>query len=248
MVTGVHRSWLTAPVRRHGAPSDVQLRKRPKARDGHRKGFVPAPTLEHRIFKKCVAWDGEFGGGMSDTPQQRKERNGICDRRYEYVHVSSFYFSILRLSCGGFRESPLRASIFYFVACAAALAVPVTARAETESTATSTITITIPPLAEAMEAEASGATGAWTVSSQGQGFMVGVISTRNAGGDETKQLSVLSGELSRVDVHLTSDGVATGLEGRIDEADGALTTYVYPLPASVLRGAKADTQILFSAI
>ncbi|MEQ3648523.1 hypothetical protein [Hyphomonas sp.] len=142
----------------------------------------------------------------------------------------------------------MRASIFYFVACAAALAVPETARAETESTATSTITITIPPLAEAMEAEASGATGAWTVSSQGQGFMVGVISTRNAGGDETKQLSVLSGELSRVDVHLTADGVVSGLEGRIDEAEGALTTYVYPLPARAGRGATTDTQILFSAI
>lgn len=142
----------------------------------------------------------------------------------------------------------MRASILSSLALTAAISCIGVAQAEPQSNATSTITITIPPIAEAMEAEAAGASGAWTVSSQGRGFMVGIVTDTSADNDATEQLAVVSGDLSRVNVHVTANGAVTGLEGRIAETEGALTTYFYSLPPGTEHDAGAKTQILFSAI
>lgn len=140
----------------------------------------------------------------------------------------------------------MRVSIFSAIAFGA-LALP-TALAEAESEARSTITITIPPIAEAMEAEASGANGAWTISSQGRGFMVGIVPEAGDDGGAIEQLAILSGPLSRVNVRMVGADESQWLEGDLEEADGALRTYTYALPPREVHPAGTRAEVLFSAI
>lgn len=142
----------------------------------------------------------------------------------------------------------MQAPIPCLVALIAAQIFAGSAGADPVSRASATITIVVPPFAEALDAEERGASGAWTVKSEGRGFMVGITPDAGDADDAADRLTVLSGVLSRVDVQLLGRADPTRLEGRVAEAQGSLKTFVYSLPRSGPENTPSETRLLFSAI
>tara|TARA_R110001606_G_scaffold64868_1_gene150467 strand:+ start:1145 stop:1456 length:312 start_codon:yes stop_codon:yes gene_type:complete len=103
-------------------------------------------------------------------------------------------------------------------------------------------------MAEAMAAEASGATGTWPTDNRGSGFMVSLPTDMSVQENAASQMKVFSGARNRVVVAYQDHDTWHPLSGSVAEANGALKTEVYNLPSAAEIEHPREMRLLFSTL
>ena len=142
----------------------------------------------------------------------------------------------------------MRACIPSIALCLATTLCVGTAHADMTNEATTTIRIVVPPMAEAMAAEASGATGTWPTDNSGSGFMVSLPTDMSVQENDPSQMKVFSGTRNRVGVAYQNQDTWHPLSGSVAESDGALKTEVYNLPSAAEIESPREMRLLFSTL